>query len=87
VHRGSGFKRFATSSAGFGANCRGVEVGNAYFFDAPHGEVTLAYLSDGRGQLDIKQFRLGPARLGHASSVPARSILSKVCSCISKTMT
>ena len=49
-------ERFATRSAGFGANCRGVEVGNAYVFDAPHGEVTLAYLSDGRGQLDIKQF-------------------------------
>lgn len=80
-------KRFATRSAGFSANCRGVEVGNAYVFDAPHGEVTLAYLSDGRGQLDIKQFLLGPARLSDASGVPARSIPLKVCSCICKTMT
>jgi hypothetical protein len=35
-------KRFATRSAGFGANWSGVEVGKAYVFNAPHSEVTLA---------------------------------------------
>ena len=33
-----------------------------YIFDAPEGEVTLADLFDGRSQLFIKHFMMGPGR-------------------------
>ena len=39
-----------------------VRVEKEYVFDAPKGEVTLADLFDGRSQLFLKHFMLGPGR-------------------------
>src|SRR5512140_1013168 len=39
-----------------------VKVEKGYVFDAPRGEVTLAELFDGRSQLFIKHFMLGPGQ-------------------------
>ncbi len=38
-----------------------LKIEKRYVFDAPQGEVTLAYLFDGRSQLFIKHFMMGPA--------------------------
>src|SRR5215471_2375451 len=40
-----------------------VKIGKQYVFDAPDGEVTLAELFDGRSQLFIKHFMMGPGQL------------------------
>src|SRR6202158_6225564 len=37
-----------------------VKVEKEYVFDAPSGKVTLAQLFNGRGQLFIKHFMMGP---------------------------
>jgi predicted dithiol-disulfide oxidoreductase (DUF899 family) len=39
-----------------------VKIDKKYAFDAPEGEVTLAELFDGRSQLFIKHFMLGPGQ-------------------------
>ena len=39
-----------------------VKIDKQYVFDAPEGEVTLAELFDGRSQLFIKHFMLGPGQ-------------------------
>jgi predicted dithiol-disulfide oxidoreductase (DUF899 family) len=39
-----------------------VKVEKRYVFDAPHGKVTLADLFDGRSQLFIKHFMMGPGQ-------------------------
>jgi len=39
-----------------------VEIDKEYLFDAPEGEVTLAELFDGRSQLFIKHFMMGPGQ-------------------------
>jgi predicted dithiol-disulfide oxidoreductase (DUF899 family) len=47
------------------AKCRElpwVKVETAYVFDGPNGKETLADLFDGRSQLIIKHFMLGPGR-------------------------
>jgi predicted dithiol-disulfide oxidoreductase (DUF899 family) len=41
-----------------------VKVDKEYVFDAPEGKVTLADLFDGRSQLFIKHFMLGPGQPG-----------------------
>src|SRR5262245_45550767 len=41
-----------------------VNVEKAYVFDAPEGQVTLADLFDGRSQLFIKHFMMGPGQVG-----------------------
>src|SRR5262245_11146381 len=41
-----------------------VRVGKEYVFDAPHGRVTLAELFDGRSQLFVKHFMMGPGQVG-----------------------
>jgi predicted dithiol-disulfide oxidoreductase (DUF899 family) len=41
-----------------------VRVEKEYVFDAPHGKVTLADLFDGRSQLFIKHFMMGPGQVG-----------------------
>jgi len=40
-----------------------VKVDKEYVFDAPEGKVTLAELFDGRSQLFIKHFMMGPGQL------------------------
>jgi predicted dithiol-disulfide oxidoreductase (DUF899 family) len=40
-----------------------VKIGKEYVFDAPEGEVTLADLFDGRSQLFIKHFMMGPGQV------------------------
>src|SRR5262244_933599 len=40
-----------------------VKVEKEYVFDAPTGKVTLAELFDGRSQLFIKHFMMGPGQL------------------------
>ena len=40
-----------------------VKIDKEYVFDAPEGEVTLAELFDGRSQLFIKHFMMGPGQL------------------------
>ena len=44
-----------------------VHVEKQYVFDAPHGKVTLAELFDGRSQLFVKHFMMGPGQVGQAS--------------------
>jgi predicted dithiol-disulfide oxidoreductase (DUF899 family) len=39
-----------------------VKVEKEYVFDGPNGHVTLAYLFDGRSQLFIKHFMMGPGQ-------------------------
>src|SRR5262245_12541938 len=41
-----------------------VRVEKDYVFDAPHGTVTLADLFDGRSQLFVKHFMMGPGQVG-----------------------
>jgi predicted dithiol-disulfide oxidoreductase (DUF899 family) len=41
-----------------------VKVEKLYVFDAPEGKVTLADLFDGRSQLFIKHFMMGPGQVG-----------------------
>jgi predicted dithiol-disulfide oxidoreductase (DUF899 family) len=41
-----------------------VKIKKQYVFDAPQGEVTLADLFDGRSQLFIKHFMMGPGQVG-----------------------
>jgi predicted dithiol-disulfide oxidoreductase (DUF899 family) len=41
-----------------------VRIEQAYVFDAPEGKVTLADLFDGRSQLFIKHFMMGPGQVG-----------------------
>ncbi len=41
-----------------------VRVEKEYVFDAPHGKVTLADLFNGRTQLFIKHFMMGPGQVG-----------------------
>ncbi len=41
-----------------------VKVEKMYVFDAPEGRVTLAELFDGRSQLFIKHFMMGPGQVG-----------------------
>ena len=41
-----------------------VKVEKEYVFDAPHGKVTLADLFDGRTQLFVKHFMMGPGQVG-----------------------
>jgi predicted dithiol-disulfide oxidoreductase (DUF899 family) len=41
-----------------------VKVDKEYVFDAPHGKVTLAELFDGRDQLFVKHFMMGPGQVG-----------------------
>jgi predicted dithiol-disulfide oxidoreductase (DUF899 family) len=41
-----------------------VQSEKAYVFDAPAGQVTLADLCDGRRQLFLKHFMLGPGQVG-----------------------
>jgi predicted dithiol-disulfide oxidoreductase (DUF899 family) len=40
-----------------------VKIDKEYVFDAPEGEVTLAELFDGRSQLFIKHFMMGPGQV------------------------
>jgi predicted dithiol-disulfide oxidoreductase (DUF899 family) len=40
-----------------------VKVDKAYVFDAPQGKVTLADLFDGRSQLFVKHFMMGPGQV------------------------
>ena len=44
-----------------------VKIEKEYVFDAPEGKVTLAELFDGRSQLFIKHFMMGPGQIGRAS--------------------
>src|SRR5262249_48855542 len=39
-----------------------VRVEKSYVFDAPHGKVTLSDLFDGRSQLFVKHFMMGPGQ-------------------------
>jgi predicted dithiol-disulfide oxidoreductase (DUF899 family) len=39
-----------------------VQIEKQYVFDAPHGKVTLADLFDGRSQLFVKHFMMGPGQ-------------------------
>jgi len=41
-----------------------VKVEKQYVFDAPQGRVTLADLFDGRSQLFVKHFMMGPGQVG-----------------------
>jgi predicted dithiol-disulfide oxidoreductase (DUF899 family) len=41
-----------------------VKVEKAYVFDGPQGQVTLADLFDGRSQLFVKHFMMGPSQVG-----------------------
>src|SRR5215468_6270929 len=41
-----------------------VKVEKSYVFDAPEGKVTLAQLFDGRSQLLVKHFMMGPGQIG-----------------------
>lgn len=41
-----------------------VKIEKEYVFDAPEGQVTLAELFDGRSQLFIKHFMMGPGQVG-----------------------
>jgi predicted dithiol-disulfide oxidoreductase (DUF899 family) len=41
-----------------------VKVEKPYVFDAPHGPVTLGDLFDGRSQLFLKHFMMGPGQVG-----------------------
>src|SRR6476661_4150790 len=41
-----------------------VKVEKDYVFDTPTGKVTLAQLFDGRSQLFIKHFMMGPGQIG-----------------------
>jgi predicted dithiol-disulfide oxidoreductase (DUF899 family) len=41
-----------------------VKVEKSYVFDAPEGKVTLAQLFDGRSQLFVKHFMMGPGHTG-----------------------
>lgn len=41
-----------------------VRIEKPYVFDGPHGPVTLAQLFDGRSQLFVKHFMLGPGQTG-----------------------
>jgi predicted dithiol-disulfide oxidoreductase (DUF899 family) len=41
-----------------------VKIEKKYVFDAPEGKVTLADLFDGRSQLFIKHFMMGPGQVG-----------------------
>jgi predicted dithiol-disulfide oxidoreductase (DUF899 family) len=41
-----------------------VAVEKEYVFDAPHGKMTLADLFDGRSQLFVKHFMMGPGQVG-----------------------
>ena len=41
-----------------------VKIGKQYVFDAPEGQVTLDDLFDGRSQLFIKHFMMGPGQEG-----------------------
>lgn len=48
------------------AECRAlpwVRVEKQYVFDAPHGKVTLGDLFDGRSQLFVKHFMMGPGQV------------------------
>jgi len=58
-----------------------VRVEKQYVFDAPRGQVTLADLFDGRSQLFVKHFMMGPGQVAHASGAPSRSTTSRACSC------
>ena len=42
-----------------------VEITKAYVFDGPTGKVTLAELFDGRGQLFLKHYMMGPGQTEH----------------------
>ena len=41
-----------------------VRVDKSYVFDAPQGKVTLADLFEGRSQLFVKHFMMGPGQVG-----------------------
>jgi predicted dithiol-disulfide oxidoreductase (DUF899 family) len=41
-----------------------VKIEKEYVFDAPEGKVTLANLFDGRSQLFVKHFMMGPGQVG-----------------------
>src|SRR5262245_54866396 len=64
-----------------------VKVEKNYAFDAPEGRVTLGDLFDGRSQLFVKHFMLGPGWKRDASVARSRWIISKVRWCISNITT
>ena len=41
-----------------------VKIEKSYVFDSPEGKVTLAQLFDGRSQLFVKHFMMGPGQIG-----------------------
>src|SRR5947207_2564906 len=47
-----------------------VKIEKEYVFDAPEGKVTFADLFDGRSQLFIKHFMLGPGQVGQCVGCP-----------------
>jgi len=62
-------------------------VEKPYVFDGPAGKVTLADLFDGRSQLFIKHFMMGPGQTDSASDARSRSTTSRAFSHTSRTMT
>jgi predicted dithiol-disulfide oxidoreductase (DUF899 family) len=60
-----------------------VKIDKPYVFAGPNGEETLADLFDGRSQLIIKHFMLGPEWRKGASGAHSRSTISKALSYIS----
>ena len=57
-----------------------VKVEKRYVFRGPVGAMTLADLFDGRSQLFVKHFMMGPGQAGSAWGAPSRSTISRACS-------
>jgi predicted dithiol-disulfide oxidoreductase (DUF899 family) len=64
-----------------------VKVEKEYVFDAPEGKVTLADLFDGRSQLVVKHFMLGPEWKEGCVGCSFEVDISKARSCISNITT
>src|SRR5215813_8285932 len=60
-----------------------VKVDNSYVFEGPNGTETLSDLFDGRSQLIIKHFMLGPGWKEGCVGCSFESTTSRVLSCIS----
>jgi predicted dithiol-disulfide oxidoreductase (DUF899 family) len=64
-----------------------VKVEKAYVFDTPEGKRTLADLFDGRSQLIVYHFMLGPEWKQVARAAPSSPIISTAPHCISLSAT
>ena len=54
-----------------------MKIEKEYVFDGPNGQVTLSDLFDGRSQLFIKHFMMGPGQVGQCVGCSSRSTTSR----------